>query len=78
VAGRNRKLESYPGSLAGKALTPEKRDHILNALGVGKQSALYNRVKEQGGATLNSKHPKYGKFITSPKDGIDQGIILNL
>jgi hypothetical protein len=28
-----------------KALTPEKRDHILNALGVGKQSPQYKRVK---------------------------------
>ena len=28
-----------------KALTPEKRDRILNALGVGKQSPQYKRVK---------------------------------
>jgi hypothetical protein len=28
-----------------QALTPEKRDHILTALGVGKQSAQYKRVK---------------------------------
>jgi uncharacterized coiled-coil DUF342 family protein len=28
-----------------KALTPEKRDRILNALGVGKQSPTYKRVK---------------------------------
>jgi hypothetical protein len=28
-----------------KALTPEKRFSILNALGVGKQSPLYKRVK---------------------------------
>ena len=28
-----------------KALTPEKRDRILAALGVGKQSPLYKRVK---------------------------------
>jgi hypothetical protein len=28
-----------------RALTPEKRDRILNALGVGKQSPLYKRVK---------------------------------
>jgi spore coat polysaccharide biosynthesis predicted glycosyltransferase SpsG len=28
-----------------RALTPEKRDHILAALGVGKQSPLYKRVK---------------------------------
>jgi hypothetical protein len=28
-----------------KALTPEKRDHILAALGMGKQSPLYKRVK---------------------------------
>jgi predicted RNase H-like nuclease (RuvC/YqgF family) len=28
-----------------RALTPEKRDRILNALGVGKQSPQYRRVK---------------------------------
>ena len=28
-----------------KALTPEKRDRILAALGVGKQSPQYKRVK---------------------------------
>jgi chromosome segregation ATPase len=28
-----------------KALTPEKRDRILNALGVGKQAPLYKRIK---------------------------------
>jgi chorismate mutase len=28
-----------------KVLTPEKRDRILNALGVGKQSPTYKRVK---------------------------------
>lgn len=28
-----------------KALTPEKRDRILAAMGVGKQSAQYKRVK---------------------------------
>jgi hypothetical protein len=28
-----------------KALTPEKRDSILAALGVGKQSPLFKRVK---------------------------------
>jgi predicted nucleic acid-binding Zn-ribbon protein len=28
-----------------RALTPEKRDRILAALGVGKQSSLYRRVK---------------------------------
>jgi hypothetical protein len=28
-----------------KALTPEKRDRILNALGVGKQSPTYKRAK---------------------------------
>jgi chromosome segregation ATPase len=28
-----------------RALTPEKRDRILNALGVGKQSPQYKRVK---------------------------------
>jgi hypothetical protein len=28
-----------------RALTPEKRDRILNALGVGKQSPLFKRVK---------------------------------
>jgi len=28
-----------------KALTPEKRDRILAALGVGKQSPIYKRVK---------------------------------
>jgi uncharacterized protein (DUF3084 family) len=28
-----------------KALTPEKRDRILNALGVGKQSPQYKRVR---------------------------------
>ena len=28
-----------------KALTPEKRDRILAALGVGKQSPLFKRVK---------------------------------
>ena len=28
-----------------RALTPEKRDHILSALGVGKQSSQYKRVK---------------------------------
>jgi hypothetical protein len=28
-----------------RALTPEKRDYILAALGVGKQSPLYKRVK---------------------------------
>jgi chromosome segregation ATPase len=28
-----------------KALTLEKRDRILNAMGVGKQSPLYKRVK---------------------------------
>ena len=28
-----------------KALTPEKRDRILAALGVGKQSPTYKRVK---------------------------------
>jgi uncharacterized coiled-coil DUF342 family protein len=28
-----------------KALTPEKRDRILSALGVGKQSPQYKRVK---------------------------------
>ena len=28
-----------------KALTPEKRDRILAALGVGKQSPQYRRVK---------------------------------
>ncbi len=28
-----------------KALTPEKRDRILNALGVGKQSPQYKRIK---------------------------------
>jgi hypothetical protein len=28
-----------------KTLTPEKRDRILNALGVGKQSPTYKRVK---------------------------------
>jgi chromosome segregation ATPase len=28
-----------------RALTPEKRDRILNALGVGKQSPTYKRVK---------------------------------
>lgn len=27
------------------SLTPEKRDHILPALGVGKQSPLYKRAK---------------------------------
>jgi predicted nucleic acid-binding Zn-ribbon protein len=30
-----------------KALTPEKRDRILNALGVGKQSPQYKRVKAE-------------------------------
>jgi hypothetical protein len=30
---------------AQKALTPEKRDRILNALGVGKQAPLYKRIK---------------------------------
>lgn|GEM_PF-4457956 len=28
-----------------RALTPEKRDRILNALGVGKQSPQYKRLK---------------------------------
>jgi hypothetical protein len=28
-----------------KTLTPEKRDRILNVLGVGKQSPQYKRVK---------------------------------
>ncbi len=28
-----------------RALTPEKRDRILAALGAGKQSALYKKVK---------------------------------
>jgi hypothetical protein len=28
-----------------KALTPEKRDRILSALGVGKQSPVFKRVK---------------------------------
>ena len=28
-----------------RALTPEKRDRILNALGVGKQSPQFKRVK---------------------------------
>jgi chromosome segregation ATPase len=28
-----------------RALTPEKRDRILNALGVGKQAPLYKRIK---------------------------------
>lgn len=28
-----------------RTLTPEKRDRILNALGVGKQSAQYKRLK---------------------------------
>jgi hypothetical protein len=28
-----------------KTLTPEKRDRILNTLGVGKQSPIYKRVK---------------------------------
>jgi hypothetical protein len=28
-----------------RALTPDKRDRILNALGVGKQSPIYKRVK---------------------------------
>jgi hypothetical protein len=32
-------------SLQQKALTPEKRDYILAALGVGKQSPQYKRVK---------------------------------
>jgi hypothetical protein len=31
--------------LEGKLLTPEKRDRILNALGVGKQSSQYKRLK---------------------------------
>jgi predicted RNase H-like nuclease (RuvC/YqgF family) len=30
-----------------KALTPEKRDRILAALGVGKQSPQYKRVKAE-------------------------------
>jgi hypothetical protein len=30
-----------------RALTPEKRDRILNALGVGKQSPQYKRVKAE-------------------------------
>ena len=30
-----------------KALTPEKRDRILYALGVGKQSPQYKRVKAE-------------------------------
>jgi hypothetical protein len=30
-----------------RALTPEKRDRILNALGVGKQSPQYKRVKTE-------------------------------
>ncbi len=30
-----------------KALTPEKRDRILAALGVGKQSPIYKRVKAE-------------------------------
>jgi hypothetical protein len=28
-----------------RALTPDKRDRILNALGVGKQAPLYKRIK---------------------------------
>ncbi len=31
--------------LEGKLLTPEKRDRILAAMGVGKQSPQYKRVK---------------------------------
>jgi hypothetical protein len=31
--------------LEGKLLTPEKRDRILAALGVGKQSSQYKRIK---------------------------------
>ncbi len=30
-----------------RALTPEKRDRILAALGVGKQSPIYKRVKAE-------------------------------
>lgn len=30
-----------------RALTSEKRDHILSALGVGKQSPQYKRVKAE-------------------------------
>ena len=30
-----------------KALTPEKRDRILAALGVGKQSPIYKRIKAE-------------------------------
>jgi uncharacterized protein YhaN len=30
-----------------RALTPEKRDRILNALGVGKQSPIFKRVKAE-------------------------------
>jgi hypothetical protein len=37
-----------------KALTPEKRDRILAALGVGKQSEQYKRVK----AVLDQLMPK--------------------
>ena len=30
-----------------RALTPEKRDRILSALGVGKQSPIFKRVKAE-------------------------------
>lgn len=39
-AKRIRELETQ-----AKALTPEKRDRILSALGVGKQSPQYKRVR---------------------------------
>ena len=33
--------------LEGKLLTPDKRDRILAALGVGKHSAMYKRAKAE-------------------------------
>jgi hypothetical protein len=33
--------------LEGKLLTPDKRDHILSVLGVGKHSAMYKRAKAE-------------------------------